>query len=173
MDALREYVIPVGSLKNGQHTFQYEVDWQFFSHFVDSPVQQGRFDVEVTIDKQPDHWLVHFDIDGALDTDCDRCLAPISLPVQGGYDLIVKYSESGESDDADLVYVSPDVYQWKIAQLIYEFILLSIPVKHIYACEDENPRPCDDQALTKLQREESQASTTSLGDALKRIELNK
>jgi uncharacterized protein len=177
METLREYEIAVSGLKDGQHEFHYEIDWRFFAHFEESQVKQGRFDVDVLLDKQPDHWLVTFDISGAMDTECDRCMAPIGLPVSGRHHLIVQYHGSDtvvmDDNDSDLIYVPQDIHTWSIAELIHEFVQLSIPVQRVYACREEASPPCDDEALQRLSDEATPGSANPLKDALKYIELRK
>ena len=178
MKDLKEYAIPVGKLREGMHTFRFEVDWQFFSQFEDSPLDQGRFEVHVDFDKHADHWLVQFKVTGLVDTACDRCLAQISLPVEGAFAVVVKYEDDRApeiDDESDVIYVTADMNDWEVAQLLYEFILLSIPVQKVYDCENEQPQPCDQDALSKLEEGEQQESAdpNSIWDALKDIELKK
>jgi len=156
MEALSEFSIPVHGLKFGEHHFHFTVDWQFFRHFEGSPLEQGRFDVEVLFAKESDHWLLSAGISGQLDTDCDRCLAPISLPVNGHHVVFVKFEEEVEEErDPDIVYLSRDLHNWNIAQYLYEFILLSVPVKKVYDCEKEKEVPCDKEVLDTLEKTEA------------------
>jgi uncharacterized metal-binding protein YceD (DUF177 family) len=174
MKALKQYVIPISGLKIGVHAFEYVVDWRFFEQFEDSLVKQGHFDVKVLFDKQHDHWVVTFDIQGSLDTECDRCLAPISLPVGNVNTVIVKYDEGDEStsETEDIIYVTRDTHTWNIANLIHEFILLSVPIKRVYDCENESTRPCDMKMLKRLTGEEETGRDNPTWNLLKQIDLN-
>ena len=156
MEALREFTIPVHGLGLGGHEFQHVVDWQFFQHFENSPVQQGRFEISVIFFKETDHWILTVEVSGVADTECDRCLAPISLPVSGRHVLVVKFGDErpADEDDPDVIYVPRETHHWNIAQYIFEFILLSIPVKKVYDCEDESVPPCDKEMLSRLEQEE-------------------
>ena len=160
MKTLTQYAIPLSGLKAGQHEYRFSADWRFFEQFDSSPVQQGRFDVKLALDKQSDHMIVEIHISGEMDSDCDRCLAPISLPITGRHTVIVKY-EVGEErldpNDPDVLYLDPDTHHWNVAGLIYEFILLSIPVRHVYDCEGEEVAPCDRKTLERLSSEEVQS----------------
>ena len=177
MKDLKEYVIPVAKLSDGVHTCDFEIDWQFFSHFEESPLEQGRFTAHVDFVKHPDHWLAVFKIAGHMDTACDRCLAQISLPVNGEFSVVVKYEEERSLevvDDSDVIYVPRDTHNWEVAQLLYEFVLLSLPVQKVYDCEAEELPPCDQEALSKLEDEDQdiESDSDSIWDALKDIELN-
>jgi DUF177 domain-containing protein len=175
MKALKQYEIPISGLKVGVHEFDFVVDWRFFKHFEESQVKQGHFDVKVLLDKQTDHWVVKFYIQGNLDTECDRCLAPISLPIGGLNTVIVKYDKDdmqpGESED--IMYVSRELHTWNIARLICEFILLCVPIKRVYDCENEDVRPCDIEMLKRLTREVVTSEDHTVWNPLKQIDLNK
>lgn len=175
MKAFKQYEIPISGLKIGVHEIDYVVDWRFFEQFEDSHVKQGHFNVNVLFDKQPDHWIVRFDIQGHLDTECDRCLAPISLPTGSQNTVIVKYDEDDDTleENEDILYVSKDVHTWNIAQLIYEFISLSVPINKVYDCESENVRPCDMEMLKRLTGEVASSGDNPVWNALKQIDLNK
>lgn len=174
MDALKEFVIPVRGLAIGVHEFSFEIDWSFFRHFEHSPVEQGRFTVAVTLDKQLDHWQVDWVVNGILDTDCDRCLAPIALPVNGVYRLFVKFEDDRSTLDSDeVIYIARDMHKWQIAQYLYEFVLLSIPVSKTYACGEEKVKPCDEALLSKLDSKNTSDEANPVWDILKQIEENK
>jgi len=175
---LKEYVIPVAGFSLGRHSIEFSVDWVFFQQFENSPVEQGRFDITIDLDKQHDHWYVQFDVNGVMDTECDRCTAPISLPVEGAYDVIVRYQDDQTEEvvnDSEVIYVPREIHRWPIAQLIYEFVLLSIPAKKVFDCESEEPRPCDMEALKLLEEQESGEEQSSdenpFKEAFKNIEL--
>ncbi len=175
MKALKQYEIPVSGLKIGVHEMSYIVDWRFFEDFEESLVKQGHFEVQVLLDKQHDHWMVTFDIEGHVDTECDRCLAPISLPVGCVNTIIIKYDEDGNTilENEDILYVSRGIQTWNIAELIYEFILLCVPIKRVYDCENEQVRPCDMQMLKRLTGEVATSGEDPNWNALKQIDLNK
>jgi len=175
MKAFKQYEIPISGMKIGVHEIDYVVDWRFFEQFEESQVKQGHFDVKVLLDKQSDHWVVTFDIQGHLDTECDRCLAPISLPIGNLNTVIVKYDEDDDPpiENEDILYVSRDMHTWNIAELIYEFILLCVPIKRVYDCESENVKPCDMKMLKRLTGEVATSEDDPTWNALKQIDLNK
>ena len=158
MEALSEFSIPVYGLKLGAHHFRYSVDWQFFSNFEGSPLEQGRFDLDVLFTKETDHWLLAVTVSGHVDTDCDRCMAPISLPVSGQHVLFVKFEDEEEDNrDPDVIYLTRDIHNWNIAQYLYEFILLSVPSRKVYDCENEKEVPCDQSVLDRLETREEES----------------
>lgn len=176
MEALSEFTIPVHGIKDGVHRFTYTIDWRFFGYFENSPVEQGLFDIQVMFSKNADHWILNVDIDGKLDTLCDRCTAPIALPVKGNHLLIVKFtsdeSEGEDPVDPDVIYLPRNVHNWNIAEYIYEFTLLSIPAANVYNCLEETPPPCDEEVLSRLDAEEEPKEGDPAWDILKGTQWN-
>ena len=54
MEALKEFTVPLTGLKPGAHVYRYEVDSEFFTHFENSPISDGKFEILITLDRRPD-----------------------------------------------------------------------------------------------------------------------
>ena len=170
MSALKGYEIPIIGLTDGSHTFVYNVGAEFFQHFENEEHQQDRFEVKIDLDKQNDMFVLEFEINGSIDTSCDRCMADIKLPIHGSHRLIIKL-EDGESKDPYIEHISPDALVIDVDQSIYEFILMSLPLVNVYDCDDADPRPCDDEALDALEKAADEGDT-GIWDALKNIDID-
>jgi uncharacterized metal-binding protein YceD (DUF177 family) len=155
MERLVEFSIPVSGMGNGIHQFRFSIDDFFFSNFEGSPVESGAITVLLEFDKRPDMYVLDFNFEGTVKTECDRCLAPIDLPVSGREQLLVKFSLEDESENAEVVYVHPEIKKFNVARYIYEFLILAIPMIRVFACETLDPRPCNDDMLTYLEESAS------------------
>jgi len=134
------------------HSFAYEVDRVFFATFPDSPVQEAAIQLAVQLDKRPNLLVCEFSFSGTVVTPCDRCLATIQLPVQGHNRLLVKYGEAEDDpEDEDVVYIPRETSLWNIAQFVYEYILLAVPMIKTYNCTEDDPPPCDLVTLARLE----------------------
>ncbi len=152
MESLKQYSIPLKSLGNKLYSFDFQVNKEFFTHFENSMVGDGCFDIKVEVDKRSSVIDFQFIIDGTIKTQCDRCLVQINLPVKGNFDILGKYKE-GESEEIEVIHIHPMATSLNIAQYIYEFISLSIPMSQNYDCQaNENP-PCDEEMLDYLDGE--------------------
>lgn len=158
MDPFITYSIPVKGLYNGIHQFEFQIDRFFFENFEHSPVADGAIQVQLEFDKHSDMYVLQFELEGTVRTECDRCLAEIDLPVAGSHRLLVKFSMEEEEEEADIAYISPEASQLNVAQYIYEFICLSMPIIKAYDCENETPRPCDEDMLNYLSNGEEAAA---------------
>lgn len=156
MDSLLPFLLPVKGLGDGPHEFRWTLDDQFFQAFEDSPLEQAQIELILELDKRPDLLVFEFSFAGYVVTECDRCLAPIQLPMTGQNRLVVKYSrEDKESDDADVIYIHPETDKLNIAPFAYEYALLALPIIKVYDCEAEEEPPCDEEMLKYLDAQEN------------------
>ncbi len=150
MDNLQEFSIPIKGLKTGIHEFDFQIEKSFFEQFEGSTIQDGDFEVHLKFDKRESFFELFFDFDGEILTDCDRCMTPIRLPFGGDAHLTVKLTLETLEEDAEVVYISPEESHFNVAQYIYEFIALAVPIFKTYDCENDDPRPCDFDILNRL-----------------------
>ncbi len=167
-DPMKHLSIPYKGLNDGKHELVFEVTDTFFDHYDNKVINNGHFAIKVEIDKRPRITETLWTIEGKTKVNCDRCLEKINLPIQGAYRLLIKLSEEETSDD-EVMYISPDASVIKISDLIYEYIVLSVPTIKVYDCEEENPQPCNLEVLDKLENRLSAESGSSLWEDLKGI----
>ena len=152
MNRLQEYEIPFVGLKLGVHEFQFVLDKNFFSQFENSPIEQGRVEVKLRLEKRENMMVLEFGIDGMVLVECDRCLELFEQDIFGDYSVYVKFEddESKRSDSEEVVYLYWSDTNINVAQLIYEYTVLSIPMFKVHP-EDENGKSgCDPEVLERL-----------------------
>lgn len=174
MQSLDAYVIPVSSLRPGRNELEFSVDWRFFQQFESSPVQQGSFRIPVVFDKYTDHWHLLFEVTGHVDTECDRCLAPIALPVAGTYELFVRFDEDQDGEDEtgpEILNVPRETTRLDVTQYLYEFVVLSVPMVKRFDCESVTPKPCDAEMLAKLSGHSEEGEADERWSMLKDIRI--
>ncbi len=170
MNALVPFVIPIRGLFPGLHDYTFEIDASFFEQFENAPVQDGDVEVRLELNKQSDMYVLHFDFEGTVKTDCDRCLAPINLPIEGAERLLVKYSLEETSEEAEVIFIHPETPKLDVSKYVYEFICLAIPMIKTYDCQAEDERPCDDKMLGFLETQnEEEQQDNPIWDALKKL----
>lgn len=168
MNTLLPFSIPVKGLRQGSHQFDFQIERGFFEAFEASPVGDGNIAVHLQFDKRPALFVLEFQFSGTVKTECDRCLAKIDLPIAGQERLLVKFSEEETSEEADVVYISPDATELNVARFIYEFIVLAMPIVKTYDCSQDEHPPCDFEMLNYLEGEKKeQDAPNPIWDALK------
>lgn len=175
MSELKEFVINFGSLPAGEHEFHFEVTDAFFLQFENSIIQKGDVGVLVVLDKQEGMLLLDFTMEGEVSVPCDRCLEDLYLEIEGYNELIVKFGESSEEETDDIIVLPAKEYELNVAQYIYEFLTLMIPMRNVHD-ETEDGQVCDPEALKAIEKlllkENEEDKTDPRWDALKNINPN-
>jgi len=138
---LAHFDIDIFKLANKQHNFQYHIGKSFFEHFENSPLQQADLNVEVTLDKQDNLITVLYDIQGTVELECDRSLEKFDYPVAVQERIIYQYGDEEQELDDDIVIITNNTQSINIAQYLYEFVNLAVPMRKIHPkyAEEENP----------------------------------
>jgi len=174
MRSNKDFSIAFKGLKIGMHQFEFEISNQFFEDFEHSPVKAGKLDVELDFYKRLDHFQLDFDIEGTIDTSCDRCTAEINLPMQRSARYIVKFDDVLDQDD-QVIYIKTNAQMLNVANMIYELIVLGMPMIKVYDCEEDTPRPCNMKVLDVLNQEKSSSDKDKknpLWDQLSELNFN-
>lgn len=168
------FSLPYVGMKDGIHSYVFEAGHDFFAEFENAPISDGIFTIVVDIDKRSGLSELTFNIEGHVSATCDRCLADIRLPVLGQYELLLKVSNTGTDDD-EVIYIKDDQSHLYLGQVIYEFICLSLPIINKYDCDNEIPKPCNEEVLEKLntsEKIETSNQTLNIWKGLEDIQLD-
>lgn len=138
------YKIDLKGMKEHSYSCEYELDNHFFD-VIDAPeVRKGKVHVSLTIKKTGGIYELTFKTDGVVQITCDRCLDDMDQPISSTDVLRVKLGPD-YSDEGDMVVIPEDEGIINVAWFMYEFIALSIPMKHVHA-----PGKCNKAMVGKL-----------------------
>lgn len=165
----KEFLIPFGGEKLGKHHHQFELKKAFFDlglikdelEIIDSNVQ-----LAFTLEKQSAMLNLYFEFSGSITIPCDRCNAPLELPIESSDQLYVKFSKGGFDTTDDIITLPDTESHIDIGEYVYEFVWLAIPMKRSHEIED-----CDPTVIAQLEqlRPEDEESTDPRWDALKNL----
>lgn len=125
------YIVEILSLSLGKHTFNFSLGDEYLAEF-DTELQKGKVDVSLVLDKSETMIQVDFSIKGSVELVCDRSLEEFSHTIELEEILYFKYGEQYQELSEEL-YVIPFTHQQlEFGQFIYEFIVLSLPVRKIH-----------------------------------------
>lgn len=172
MDPLEGYNFPIRGLKDGDSRVEYHLESAFFNLFEGNPIKEGKFDVIVDVQKKPTIIELYFQINGSVKDNCDVCLEQIEIPVNGDFRLIGKFHAEQGILDEDVVLLNNEQAFLNLAQYLYEYSCLSLPVVNRIDCKSMNPMPCSKEMLSFLNKEEVEKSKKSgTWEALKDLKL--
>ena len=126
--------------------YEFLLTNQFFT-YIDAPeIQKGKLQVQLNVRKTMGVYVLTFHIEGSVIVPCDRCLDDMELPVVTDDTLKVKLGETF-SDEEDMVIVPEEDGYINVAWFMYEFIALSLPMKHVHA-----PGKCNKSMMGALNK---------------------
>jgi len=150
MNYLSQYTISFSGLKEGIHLFDFSADNRFFDKFEESEIRKGNIDIQVKLEKRSTYLRLAFELKGEVELICDRCLENYLQAIESSNQMLVKFSETETDDGDEVIYIHPGSHQVEIGRLIYEFIVLSIPIRHIHPDDQDGKSLCDLDMLQKL-----------------------
>ena len=175
MGRSRDYVIEFGSLTKGEHEFDFEVSDSFFQEFENSIVQHGHVDVLVVLEKKDQLLLLDFTLQGTVTVTCDRCLDNYELEIEGYSELIVKLGDHHEEESDEVIMIPVTEHQLDLAQFIYEYISVLIPMRNVHPDADDGSSTCNPEIIREIEKHvhrDDLDETDPRWDMLKNINLN-
>ncbi len=140
------YKIDLKGMDTDSDMYEFVLDNDFF-HSIDAPeVQKGKVHVDLAVKKLIGAYELSFKTEGTIQVPCDRCLDDMDLDIVSTDTVKVKLG-STYAEEGDIVVIPEEEGIINVAWFMYEFIALSIPMKHVHA-----PGKCNKAMVGKLNR---------------------
>ena len=153
---LESLKIDLAGLKEGRTSLEFSLGDDYFTALDGAEIDRGSVFAAVDIDRTGDVYRISVHTEGTVVVPCDRCLDDMDHEVSADNSLAARLGERFSEDD-DLITVGRDDSLLDVSWYIYEFIALSIPIKHVHA-----PGKCNPAMIKVL--EEHSAARSSDGD---------
>ena len=166
MSNRREFEIAFVGLRPGVHEFEYRIDDKFFASYGEQDFKNCTANIKLLLDKKSSFLQLKFDIDGAAEVVCDRCSNPLIKQLWEEYNIIVKLVDDPDTmnlqeEDPDVYYISRGESHLKIADWIYEFVSLSVPLQKMCDESEIGGPQCNKEVLDKLRQMEEEVNKQS------------
>lgn len=132
MKGLEKYDIDILRLENRIHHFEFSGDDSFFKLFDQDILEGGSFKVDLELTKTTDLIRLSLDIHSELKLTCDRSLRPFVGKIYSHEKHIYKYSDKNEEVSEDLDFITYGTPKINIAHLLFDYILLQVPIKKLH-----------------------------------------
>lgn len=154
MKRLGEFDIELVRLKPGRHEFDYKLDAAFFEKYDYGIIDKGNLDVKVIMEKSSA--LLKFDIDikGTIELTCDRSLENFDYPLSIQNQVMMKFGEEEQELADDVFVIKPDKQVINLADLIYEYITVNVPLKKLHPRFENEEEGEDKLVYTSLSAKE-------------------
>ncbi|MDQ0783378.1 uncharacterized metal-binding protein YceD (DUF177 family) [Chryseobacterium sp. W4I1] len=175
MDKLRNYDVSFSGLKNGKHTFKFEIEKAFFQLFdTEQEFTNPKIIADVFLEKHTTFLEFEIKVHGTVELICDLTNDEFDYPIENEIRILVNFGEEYDDSNEDVITIPTSDHAFNVAQLIYENVQLSIPMKKI------SPNISDDdlEILNKFspkdieEAEEEKHDSDPRWEALKKLKDN-
>lgn len=169
------YIIHFAGLPEGVHTYSFEMDKAFFAGFNDNVIEDASLKADAALNKQRNLMLIDFTITGHVVLQCDLCSDNFNYPVEIKKHIIVKPSSTNPEDaDEDEIIISENDSELNVAQHLYDFIEISLPMKHVHPVDKKGKSTCNQKTLKEIVKHliHTEHPADPRWDVLKNINLN-
>ena len=132
-------MIPVSGLALGVHDFKFDIEDSFFADLDYSEVKQGTVAVALHVVREELMMTLTFNIDGKVRVTCDRCADEFDIPIQSEQVFFIKLGSEEVEESDDVAVVPADQHAYDVRSLIYEYIILAIPIHRVHPEGQCNP----------------------------------
>ena len=141
MGELDGYKVDLKGLSSDTVSYRWQADNNFFSAVQGPEIKRGLLDVALRVKQTSGVYELEFQLKGEVEVACDRCLEPMSQPIDALCTLKVVMGDDF-ADDGDVVTIPEKDGTINVAWNIYEFAALQIPLRHVHQeCEVEEEAP--------------------------------
>ena len=116
----------------GTQDFEYVLDNEFFKNIEGEDVQKGKVNVKLTVKRSAAAFELDFDLEGVIQIPCDRCLDDMDHEVKTHETLYVKFGSEYSEESDNVVIIPESEGDLNVAWFLYEFVALTIPLKHVH-----------------------------------------
>ena len=118
-----------------------------------SEIGDASISVQLILVKHSRFLELNFVLDGWAEVSCDRCLEPLKLEIASEPRMFVKFGEhAGEDDtDDDVIILPHGEDQLDVAQYLYEYAHLSLPIRRVHLDDTNGRSACNAEMIRKLE----------------------
>ena len=144
------FTIPISGLKEGRHSYYFEINKKFFDQFEESEIKEESLTAVVEAEKLTTHIDLTVRIEGSVNISCDRCLGVFRQSVSCENRLLVKFGRVSDDSDPDIITLPADENELDLRQYFYEYIILALPIQRVHPANKSGKSACDPEMLKKL-----------------------
>jgi uncharacterized protein len=144
-----KYDLAIAKLADKTHQFAFELDRAFFEEFDQELIPDGNLHADVTLIKTDRLLTLNFAIKGTVRLTCDRSLDEYDQEVEVQEQLLVRYGDRELELDDNVLQITPDTQTLPLAQHMFDYIGLALPMKKLHPRFQNEPDE-DPDSETKL-----------------------
>ena len=170
MDRLRNYEVSFSGLKEGKHSFQFEIGTSFFELFeIEQEFSNPKIIANVLLDKHSTFLEFWVETKGTVDLVCDISNEIFEYPIQHETKFLVKFGEEYDDSNEEVITIPQHDHSFNISQIVFENVVLSIPMKKISPNLSEEDLAILEKFSPQEIEEEKEEESDPRWDALKKL----
>ncbi len=122
----------LAALADGHYEQDFEIDSTFFKNMENPDILSADIHVHLDMEKKHEAYDCTFHCQGKLQVPCDRCLDPLDMDVDTTYHIVIKYGDNYDDASDDVLVIPYADSYLNVAYLLYDTILLTIPLRHVH-----------------------------------------
>jgi len=165
--------VDLKGLKDDEVSLDFDLDDIFFGALDQAEVKKGSLHVSVSIRKASGFFEILIHEAGTVIIPCDRCLDDMEQPVDTDARLIVRLGDEN-SEDGDTIVVAEDEGILDLTWIIYESMVLAIPIRHVHAsgkCNTAMTEVLEELSADRSSDEESDQAIDPRWEQLKTLNI--
>lgn len=132
MGKFSQFKIALKTLPEGLTDFAFHLDKEFFVNMENEEIHDADVDVKLAVERRDDIFTLKFTIGGNLTLLCTRCLDALIFPLETEYNVTVELGDEYRDESDDHLIIPATSPTLNVAFMIYDTIVLSIPMKHVH-----------------------------------------
>lgn len=170
MDKLRNYDVSFSGLKTGKHQFKFEIDKTFFQLFdTEQEFTNPKIAIDVFLEKHTTFLEFEIETYGTVELVCDITNEDFEYPIENDIKVLVKFGEEYDDSEEDVITIPTSDHAFNVAQLIYENVALSIPMKKVSPNVSDEDLEILEKFSPKEVEEEKEPESDPRWEALKKL----
>lgn len=150
----KKYVVKFVGLSNGEHGFEYSIGKKFFEESDCEDILDADLFLKLVLYKEDRQMRFVFDFTGSIKVLCDRCLEPMSVPMNFSRELYVKFGHEYEEQSEEMIVLPWKEHSIDLTGIIYDYILLAKPVRCVHGEVGGRTQVCNQEMMDILSQTE-------------------
>ena len=131
MSEQNHYIIDLSRLPVGAHSFDYQLNSDFFSYLEKTEILSGEVSCKAVLNLREEDYQLNIAVHGTVFVVCDRCLDPMPIEINDEQEI---FSEDEEANGEWLTAKG----QLNLSWLAYEIVSINIPLVHSHQAGECN-----------------------------------
>lgn len=128
---LKDYNIKFSGLKLGEHSFDYQLNNEFFELFDYHEFHGAELSSHVDMLIKSNGLNLDIKVLGTVTVPCDITTDLYDQPIEGTSRLVVKFGEEYDDSNEEILVLPLGEHTINVAQYIYETAVLAVPLKRV------------------------------------------